>query len=290
MSVAHFFELARERESIRALREAGEPWPWSEDLVFRDWRFCNVFREEDKVTKWVKKHVRDPLDGTEGLVPAVAMARLFNWIPTLEKVMPVWMRPEGWTWKELVKAARSRPTKNVTSGAYIVKTIQGEDKAAGVIHIVRDVWADRKRLVDTARSTSSLEAVHKELQRSDNIGKFIAYEIVTDLRHTSLLKNATDILSWASFGPGAARGLAWIYPHETWDYNKTESQGRMLARAKTILERSLFEFPNRQWEMRDVEHWLCEYDKYRRVAAGGHLKRKFAPPTQIGGSLGDWEF
>ena len=36
---------------------------------------------------------------------------------------------------------------------------------------------------------------------------FMAYEVVTDLRHTKYLKNADDINTWANAGPGAVRGL-----------------------------------------------------------------------------------
>jgi hypothetical protein len=47
-----YFATAREREHIRIKRMAGEPYPWSDDPVFRDWRFCNVHREHDKTTEW----------------------------------------------------------------------------------------------------------------------------------------------------------------------------------------------------------------------------------------------
>jgi hypothetical protein len=30
----------------------------------------------------------------------------------------------------------------------------------------------------------------------------------------------------------------------------------------------------RPWEMREVEHWLCEYDKWRRGMGGQRLKRR----------------
>jgi len=60
----------------------------------------------------------------------------------------------------------------------------------------------------------------------------------------------------------------------------------MLRIAKTILERVPlhWELPGR-WEMREVEHWLCEYDKYRRAASGKRMKRKFTPPPQNGGRV-----
>ena len=39
-----------ERESIRKLREAGYPKPWTQDKILQTYRFCNVNREDDTVT------------------------------------------------------------------------------------------------------------------------------------------------------------------------------------------------------------------------------------------------
>ena len=44
--VAAFFDWCRERERIRVKRDAGEPAPWTEDPIFRQGRFLNVFRED----------------------------------------------------------------------------------------------------------------------------------------------------------------------------------------------------------------------------------------------------
>ena len=46
--VASFFEFCRKREHIRILRESGAPAPWSDDPIFRQGRFLNVFREDDR--------------------------------------------------------------------------------------------------------------------------------------------------------------------------------------------------------------------------------------------------
>lgn len=50
----------RAREAIRLKKEAGAPPPWIEDPILATYRFCNVRREDDLVTRWVRSHVRDP--------------------------------------------------------------------------------------------------------------------------------------------------------------------------------------------------------------------------------------
>jgi len=43
-----------ERENIRLKKEAGESPPWSSNPVMQVTYFCNVNREDDKVTKWIR--------------------------------------------------------------------------------------------------------------------------------------------------------------------------------------------------------------------------------------------
>jgi hypothetical protein len=74
-----------ERESVRKKKEAGEPKPWSDDPVFRTTYFCNVRREDDKVTKFIRQmyspYVAHPL-----FVHNIILSRFLNWPPTLEEV------------------------------------------------------------------------------------------------------------------------------------------------------------------------------------------------------------
>ena len=40
--VKSFFDYCKERENIRLKREAGENFPWSEDVIFQKGRFLNA--------------------------------------------------------------------------------------------------------------------------------------------------------------------------------------------------------------------------------------------------------
>lgn len=84
--VAQFFADARERHAIYLRRRAGQPKPWTDDPVMQNYKITNVFRELDRTTTWIRTHVRDPLYGSTLALPAVALARWFNLIPTLETV------------------------------------------------------------------------------------------------------------------------------------------------------------------------------------------------------------
>lgn len=262
---------------IRIKRESGQPAPWSEDPVFNEYRFCNVFREDDKVTRWVKTNVRDPYDGTDELIPFVTLARYTNYIPTMRRMFAEIAKP-GWTWDKVIDAGYQFEDGDTTviSGAYMINTPAGYDKLTGVVEIVKHVW-DNRRDLRAACGQRQLRVLHADLKQWDHLGNFMAYEIVTDIRHTSLLRDATDIMTWASWGPGAARGLRWIF-NEEFEYTRPKHQERMTELASSLLERSkLYWNLPKLWEMREVEHWLCEYDKYRRAASGQKMKRRFRP-------------
>ncbi len=75
-----------ERESIRRRREAGEPAPWTSDPVLRDYRFCNVRRENDAVTRHIAARWRAPHADDPHLWFAMAVARFINWPDTLDEL------------------------------------------------------------------------------------------------------------------------------------------------------------------------------------------------------------
>lgn len=58
-SVKGFFEFLEERQKIYLAKEAGKPRPWTKDPVLRDYFFCNVYREQDTVTKWIAENWRN---------------------------------------------------------------------------------------------------------------------------------------------------------------------------------------------------------------------------------------
>ena len=55
-----FFETAQERYLVRQRKLAGET-QLTDDFAFQNYRFCNVHREHDRVTIWVKENIREPL-------------------------------------------------------------------------------------------------------------------------------------------------------------------------------------------------------------------------------------
>ena len=272
--IALFFWTARERERIRLARAAGQPAPWTDDPVLASFYFCNVNREHDKVTMWLRKNVTRKLAraSDEHVITAVAGFRWFNKIETGELLLPMLLE-RGWHTPTVMKLLAGQ--RQIFGGAYIIMPAPGKDtpKVQAVCDVMDCLKADV--VANVARSTRSLQTTHMELMTNPGMGPFTAYEVITDLRHTKVLRRAKDIMSWANPGPGCVRGLQWLFP----DFHITrrtplthELMADLLAMSQQE-ENWPADWP--AWEMRTVEHWLCEFDKYCRGCAGTHLKRRY---------------
>ena len=91
--------------------------------------------------------------------------------------------------------------------------------------------------------------------------------IIFDLDGT-LVNSAKDIKTWANAGPGAMRGLNRIFGRELdWKSSKHKWNDDMLT---LFYWRHNFLPPEiaTVMEMREIEHSLCEFDKYERVRLG----------------------
>ena len=297
MSVDAFYSYARERYQTMLNKDAGLPQPWTQDKILQEFRFCNVFREDDKVTKWIRQNVTHEKYGSK-LLGAMVIARWFNRIETLELMLP----PKGcstpyfehnlfysWDidlekWKRDMVARLSSQSPLVT-GAYMIKTPAKMNKLDGIIWCLEQFLPHahyNQQLVDQIDYT--LENATKALMQFPYLGAFMAYEVITDMRHTPVLCNAPDIMLWANPGPGCARGLARVLgmPVNHFNRHNAKQVDVMMSAMRGLLEVSKdnkhwpSDWP--QWEMRDIEHTLCEFDKYERARLGeGRPKQKYKP-------------
>jgi len=276
--VKAFFAYAREREAIQIARANGNPHPWTRDPILGAYKFCNIFREDDKTTRWFVKHVRGPLSKSDDVVMATVIFRWFNRMTTGQALLDHdlfvnWNSERAMTWL--------RPLPVIFTGAYIINSDPGMKKLDSVCGLIDNVWRDRERLVADLRSMDRLEDMWGRLaSRYPRLGNFLAYEMVTDLRFTDIGGFAIDINSWASPGPGAARGTGRILHGDAkrYDYYRRAHRHLVIDFMRELLEESRnpehWPVSHRPWEMREVEHTLCEFDKYERVRLGEGAPRE----------------
>jgi hypothetical protein len=299
---ADFFRFARERHRIYLKREAGDPWPWTEDPVLRTGRFTNVFRELDRTTAWFREQPE--------VLLATVIFRWFNRTTTGEALFLQRDLFGGRTAFEQFSADLSELRLNsdtlgsairhycgekgpFITGAYTINTRSaglGLTKLAGVLTLI-EMWVGlhqdwRERAADWADPLNSYQSMEEfcAWAASPCLAGFMTYELACDLRWTALLEKAQDVDTWANVGPGAVRGLNRISCRPA---SKGLRQGAALDEMRELLRmsRNGRYWPSKPqdrwpvWGLREVEHTLCEYDKYERVRAGeGKTRGNFKWP------------
>lgn len=270
-----FLYWIRERHQVYLRRRAGKPKPWTDDEILQRFFFTNPYRENDKVTQWLRDKIREPLRDDPRVMFATVCFRWFNLPSTAEALMRgrnlllSWDAADAFQRLDTIRKAKGQ----VFTGAYMINSPGGEPKLEAILRRISNVWG--YRLVG-----KSLESAHRELTQFDGMGGFMAYEVVCDLRYTYLLEHAPDKLTWCNPGPGCIRGLYRIAGEEI--KNKSNATAPPLPRdwrkrmtdLLAITQQRLLAMP--RFEMREIEHSLCEFDKYSRALAGdGKMKRTF---------------
>jgi hypothetical protein len=257
----------QERESVRQKKEASAPKPWSNDPIFQTVYFCNVNREDDKITKWIRnfyKYDWNPIDFELNII----FARLINWPETLGTVG--WITPESYDYIEAGILELQKEGKKVFGDAYIVSTNgRPMPKASYLAKILLPAAQEGLGTALPALRGHSLARAHAALMRCSGLGSFLSAQVIADLKYTKghPLESADDWGSWAAEGPGSLRGLDWL---NFWQDNFVE----------TLLElRRQLPAEQRLWvaDLQNLQNSLCEFDKFMRVKNGtGRSKRRYA--------------
>lgn len=279
--------FVREREAIRKKKEAGLPPPWTKDPILQTYRFTNVRRRDDRVTKWLLQNVL-----TEGQLARVglksfmlftALCRFINWPPTIQAIMHerLWskrlllprigsfvdaemgQRKKVWTGAYMVRAA---PEHQMGKGMYVAAEVIGKG--------LKPVLQDLERLYF---ALPSRRGVWELLCQQKGWGSFMAGQVVDDWAMTPLLQKADDHFTFAPQGPGSVRGLNRLHGFplkQRWPMDKWIAA--LMDCHWQIINKLGIEF--KDMTLHDVQNSLCETDKYLRTKAGeGRPRSKYKP-------------
>lgn len=287
-----FWYWINERHRIYLKRQAGDKFPWTKDKILREYKFTNVYRQLDKVTKeWEQRYISRLGSGKKmkdgDLLFELIKFRIFNWPETYDVLhfnMRKWDRDRA---VEVLKKAKEEG-KQLFTGAYIVTSGGSSDpKYETICDALNYAYEQRNRMAGRIRRGKSMQEACEILRDINTVGPFVAYEMACDLRFTRILSDAKDIMSWANPGPGAKRGIHRLLTGHASKMSPAPDYVAVMRHLLTLshenLDSHVFEciWP---FEMREIEHSLCEFDKYMRVKNDeGRPRSKYSPPPpQLG--------
>lgn len=271
-----FIAFVIERHRIYRRRAAGSSAPWTKDEILATYKFCNVYRELDRTTMWIRDHWREPHERHIHLWFAMIVARFINLPDTLENLA----LPGRWNRAQFLHVMNDRKARGLRcySGAYIVSTNgQTTDKALYLADLVFEpLWQRREAL--RPREHQSLRNWHETLMTANGMGSFMAAQIVADMKYVPPLTGAGDWWSFAASGPGSRKGMNYVLgrePKAKWkEHEWKEALMELSMLVRPHLERESMPRMHNQ----DLQNCLCEFSKYERTRLGtGRPKSNFTP-------------
>jgi hypothetical protein len=257
-----------ERDRIRAAKERGASKPWTTDPLLRDYRWCNVRRMDDRVSRELFDRWYPKASSWRGAELDFALfARLVNWPDALDEIVG------HLDCARVVLTARAERGDKVFTGAYVVPGVPGKNKVDSICDLITKISTqDLYLLRPTMRGT------WEQLIRFDGIGSFLAGQVVADLAHLRAGREWPDRDTWAPLGPGSARGLNRLRGIAK---DKAVSQAEfeeLLPKLIVRLRPRISDvWLDRGLQAMDVQNCLCEFDKYRRLQlAEGKVRARYS--------------
>jgi hypothetical protein len=268
----------------------------TDDPILGRFRFCNVFRELDRVTVWIRENIREPFAGSDELWFMLAAARFINWPPTLQYLIEharsagTWPHSRSFSPDKMTSALEQwkRSGNKVETGAYMIRAESDPNKPwyswskqRYVAEIVLGrPWRDRAIAQRFFAQQRTLQETWEAMRGpADWVGwgPFMAGQVVADLRHTRYLRDAPDVGRWAPVGPGSARGLNRLAGRSLKKaVNQSQGVDEMLQLQELVNGATAAWVP--PIELHDIQNCLCETDKYLRVQTGeGEPRASYVP-------------
>lgn len=281
-----FWKFVNERHAmwIRRCRGAADAQgPWTEDPILAGSKFTNIFRELDRGTialRRLEERILPAKGGAAKLSDEAASLLLFNvmWYRMLNRAEHAEGGPLDSAGVRKL-CMRADPLFTSAHQTYLPKDVgPGEGVRRWYADTFSALWRKRHSLLKEIRKAGTLEGSFGAVRGAvPGIGPFIAYEIVTDLRRT-LLARAPDAMRWCNInrGGGSARGLRRLgieeSPAGAWKLlNEGINAGLLAPHVEQHLPTGMGTGAGNVLpllELREVEHALCEFDKYERVRTG----------------------
>jgi hypothetical protein len=253
-----------EREQIRMKKKMGLPKPWTDDRILQSRKFCNVVRADDKVSSWLIKNWYTPYKDHPNILLAATLARHLNRVDSLEAVgFPHVWEPTRLT--DLLEERSRHGLKNF-SAAYLITGNHGcrdREKQTKVYQVINIVCDTMYRMAPDI-TPFSMRSTWMDLQGFPGVSKFIASQIVADLRW-AVTGEWADRWTWFPVGPGSVKGLNRLYERDM-RYKVSGRQFQVeMKEVKERLSRRLNKHLVARMEAIDFQNCMCEYDKWERT-------------------------
>lgn len=286
-----YWYFAYARQEIFIKKKNKEKSPWTDDVILQEYKFCNSYRVNDRVSQYLLKNViyNGINYSDEDMLFRIILFKIFN---------------KEATWELLISNLGDITLKNFDKDKYSKVLMDAIDKGIPIyndayISCANKVFGyDRKhdnhlellnmmfiidRMQDKILDAIKMEDAFNILKSYPLIGDFMAYQLVTDINYSEVVNWRED--EFCVPGPGALRGIKKCFISKD-DMSNEDIIRYMYEHQEEEFKRLGLDFKrigNRPLQLIDCQGLFCELDKYTRVKMPDlksnrvRIKKKYIP-------------
>ena len=293
-----YWRFAAMRQEVFFNKLKNVPPPWTSDPILNTYKFCNAYRVSDRVSQYLIKNViydENRSQKEEEVLFRILLFKIFNKIETweyLESKIGDYITLSNFdldVYSHILQEAMDLGYVIYTSAYMSCASKEfGYDKKHQNHLALIDKMVFKDRVINLILKAKSLEEIFHIIEGYPLLGKFMAYQLATDINYSEVIN--FDENSFTIAGPGAERGINKCFLDTSGKsyadviYWMTENQENEFQRLGLNFQ-SLW---SRPLQAIDCQNLFCETDKYCRAAFPDlksnrkKIKAKFtATPQQI---------
>ena len=288
-----YWYFACERQNIFFKKLNGESAPWTDDIILQEYKFCNSYRVNDRVSQYLLKNViyNGKKYSSSDMLFRILLFKLFNKESTWELLIDNFgdVTLDSFSFNKYSKVLEDAISSGVKiyNDAYISCATKafGYDRKHDNHLALLDRMFNVDRIQDKIVCCKTMKEGFDIIKSYPLIGNFMAYQLVTDINYSDVVDWREDEFTVA--GPGSLRGIKKCFIDRGGMSNEDiirymyEHQDEEFKRLGLDFKR----IGNRPLQLIDCQNVFCELDKYCRQALPDlksnrvKIKKKYVPKS-----------
>ena len=267
-----YWYFAWERQNIFWKKLNGEEAPWTDDYILQQYKFCNSYRVNDRVSQYLLKNViyNGNIYEDEDMLFRIILFKLFNKEATWELLVNEFgnITLKEFNFEIYSKVLNEATLKGVKiyNDAYIScanKAFGYDRKHDNHLALLNKMFNEDK-IAGKIKSCKTMKEAFDIIKSYPLIGNFMAYQLVTDINYSEVVDWREDEFTVA--GPGSLRGIKKCFI-DIGDMSNEDIIRYMYEHQDEEFKRLNLDFKrigDRPLQLIDCQNIFCELDKYCR--------------------------
>ncbi len=285
-------------ESSKDLFGASSKKIWSDDKIFQDYKFTNVYRSLDRVSQYLIKNViyTEGNYSKEDIVWRILLFKHFNKIETWELLRDHFGDIRyNMNFLDISEYLDNLDSEILYGNAYMMASLTRSDpilkrfnieKGCSKKNTYMKIWngsLKKENEMTNILNSKCLEHLNENLSNIVGVGLFLAMQYAIDLNYSDVFN--FDENEFIVPGPGSLRGMDRCFEGQKNQKDYVEILKWVQCNLENLLHEKGYDvkfLPNRKPTLIDIQNCFCETDKYLRGigsvqegVSGKRIKQKF---------------